>query len=259
MTMDYVKYAAVKRIGYITMNRPSKRNALSEPMVLQLREAFSRAEKDASVKVIVLQARGEAFCSGADLKYMQDLQGYTYDQNLADSNHLKELFYQIYTMKKVVIASVQGPAVAGGCGLATICDFSFSVPSAQFGYPEVKRGFVPAIVMLFLIRKIGEGRARRLLLEGDLVSAETALEYGLITEMVSAADLETRVYNFAQKMISENSENSLMLTKQMIAQVQSVTLEHGLTYAAEVNAKARSSDDCKKGIAAFLAKENMMW
>ena len=158
--MDYVEYAPKDRIGYITMNRPDKRNALSETMVRQLREMFSRAEKDPFVKVIVLQARGEGFCSGADLRYLQELQGYTYEQNLADSTHLKDLFYQIYTLKKVVIASIQGHAVAGGCGLASVCDFSFAVPGAQFGYTEVKRGFVAAIVMVFLIRNIGEGRAR---------------------------------------------------------------------------------------------------
>lgn len=259
MTMDYVEYSPKDRIGYITMNRPEKRNALSEEMVLQLREALTHAEKDPFVKIIVLQARGDGFCSGADLRYMQQLQGYTFDQNLSDSNHLKDLFYQIYTMKKVVIASVQGHAVAGGCGLATICDFAFAVPGAMFGYPEVKRGFVPAIVMVFLIRKIGEGRARQLLLQGDLFSADEAVSYGLINDVVSAAELDDRVYTFAQKLISENSENSLMITKQMIAQVQSVTLEHGLTFAAEMNAKARSSEDCKKGIAAFLAKENMIW
>ncbi len=158
-----IEYAVADRIGYITLNRPDKRNALSFDLVKELKEAFARAEDDAAVKVIVLRANGEAFCAGADLAYLQNLQKFSHVENLADSNHLKELFLQIYILKKVVIAQVQGHALAGGCGLATVCDFSFSVPEAKFGYTEVKIGFIPAIVMVFLIRKIGEGKARHLL------------------------------------------------------------------------------------------------
>jgi methylglutaconyl-CoA hydratase len=257
--MDYVQYESRDRIGYITMNRPKKRNALSDSLVRQLKENISRAEKDDNVKVIVLQAKGETFCSGADLAFLQEMQQFSLEQNLSDSEHLKELYYQIYTLKKVVIASVQGSAVAGGCGLASICDFSFAVPGAQFGYPEVKIGFVPALVMVFLVRKIGEGRARQLLLDGSLISADEARNMGLINYVVSPDTLEAKVDEFAQKLIAGNSSNSMMITKQMLAQVQSFSLESALGYAAEMNAKARTSDDCRKGISAFLKKEKILW
>ena len=153
--MKYIDYTVQNRKAYITLNRPGKRNALSHELVAELKEAFHLAEKEDQAKVVILKANGEAFCSGADLAHLQQLQNFSHEENLADSNHLKELFLQIYSLKKVVIAQVQGHALAGGCGLATVCDFIFAVPEAKFGYTEVKIGFIPAIVMVFLLRKIG--------------------------------------------------------------------------------------------------------
>lgn len=254
-----IELSISNRIGYITLNRPDKRNALSFEVVKELKEAFAKMEKDDAVKVIVLKANGDVFCSGADLSYLQKLQGFSYEENLEDSNHLKELFAQIYTLHKVVIAQVQGHALAGGCGLATVCDFTFSVPEAKFGYTEVKIGFIPAIVMVFLLRKIGEARAKQLLLSGDLVKAEDALRLGLITKVVSKESLEADVNTFAQTLVTTNSSHAMMLTKQMIAQVQSMPLEEALTHAASMNAQARASADCKKGVAAFLNKEKLTW
>jgi len=156
--MRLVKYTVEDRVGYISLNRPEKRNALSYEMVTELKQAFNNAEEDESCKVIILQAEGKVFCAGADLAYLQQLQNNTYEENLEDSTHLMELFKQIYTSSKIVIAKVHGHAIAGGCGLATVCDFSFTVPEAKFGYTEVKIGFIPAIVKVFLLRKIGEGK-----------------------------------------------------------------------------------------------------
>jgi methylglutaconyl-CoA hydratase len=254
-----VKYEALNRIGYITLDRPEKRNALNYLVIQELKEAFSAAEKDEEIKVIVLQANGDSFCAGADLAYLQNLQNFSYDENLMDSDHLKALFYQIYTLKKVVIASIQGHALAGGCGLATVCDFAFSVPEAKFGYTEVKIGFIPAIVMIFLLRKIGEGKSKHLLLSGELIAAEEALTLGLINRIIPADKLREEVNLFARRLISSNSANSMMVSKQMIAQVQSMPLEGALSFASAMNAKARGSDDCKKGIAAFLNKEKLEW
>lgn len=257
--MEFVKMEVSNRIGYVTLNRPEKRNALSHQLVAELKAAFTSAEEDDHVKVIVLRAEGEAFCAGADLAYLQQLQKFSFEENLADSNHLKELFVRIYLCKKVVIAQVQGHALAGGCGLATVCDFVYSVPEAKFGYTEVKIGFIPAIVMVFLLRKMGEQRAKQLLLTGDLIKAEEALAMGLVNRVVSKETLATEVARFAQKLIESNSAQSLMLTKQMIAQVQSIPLENALNYAAEMNAQARATADCQKGIAAFLNKEELKW
>lgn len=247
------------RIGYITLNRAEKRNALNAGMVLAMKTALTQLADDPSVKVVVIKAEGSAFCAGADLGYLQQLQSNTFEENLEDSRSLKDLFYQIYTYPKVVIAQIQGHALAGGCGLATVCDFSFAVDHAKFGYTEVKIGFIPAIVKVFLLRKIGEGKAKQLLLDGDLINAQEAKEMGLINWVVDAASLEEKVYVYAQKLIQQNSAQSMQLTKEMIAFVQEKSLEEGLDYAAHMNAKARATADCQQGISSFLNKEKLTW
>jgi methylglutaconyl-CoA hydratase len=257
--MSLVEYSIKERVGYITLNRPDKRNALSYELIRELKENFIRAEKDPEIKVVVLNAKGESFCAGADLAYLQQLQNFSYDENLTDSNHLKDLFLKIYSLKKVVIAQVQGHALAGGCGLANVCDFTFAVPEAKFGYTEVKIGFIPALVAVFLVRKIGEQKARQLLLTGELIKAEEALNRGLITKVVSKDDLTTSVFDFAQNLIKSNSSASMELTKQLISEVQAMPLEEALNLAAASNAKARATDDCKKGISAFLNKQELRW
>lgn len=228
-------------------------------MVSALKENFLKAENDPAVKVIVLAANGEAFCAGADLAYLKSLQSNSYDENLADSRHLMELFSMIYHSSKVSIARIQGSALAGGCGLANICDFSFAVPEAKFGYTEVRIGFIPAIVMVFLIRKIGEAKAKELLLSGAIISAEAALNMGLINHLVPKETLNDEVHDFAVKLCVEASGESLKRTRQMIAKVQDLGFNEGLEYAAAQNAEARSSADCQRGIGAFLNKEKISW
>lgn len=257
--MNLVITEVKDRVGYITLNRPEKRNALSQELVAELKIAFSQAEADAAVKVIVLKANGEAFCAGADLAYLQQLQKFSFEENLADSASLKELFLKIYQSPKVVIAQVQGHALAGGCGLASVCDFVFTVPEAKFGYTEVKIGFIPAMVLVFLIRKIGEQKARHLLLSGDLFQGNDLLSLGLANKVVEKSSLEEEVSSFAQRLIRNNSQESMARTKQMIDQVQSMSLHDALEYAARMNAEMRAIDDCKRGIDAFLTKQNLSW
>ena len=257
--MALVQYESKQRIGYITLNRPEKRNALSPEMVTQLKDAFGSAESDESVKIIVLRANGQTFCAGADLSYLQKLQKFTLEENLLDSQRLKDLFLQIYRSGKVVIAQVNGPALAGGCGLITICDFVFAVPEAKFGYTEVKIGFVPAIVMVFLLRKIGEARSKALLLSGNLIGSDEAMRLGIVNKMVDKASLENEVYDFAQQLITGASGQSLTMTKRMISQVQDMKLGEALDFAAHQNALARASADCKKGIDAFLNRQELKW
>ncbi len=256
--MEFVNYKSENRIGYITLNRPEKRNALNYKVVAELKEAFTMAEEDLAAKVLVFKATGDAFCAGADLAYLKDLQQNNFAENLEDSTHLKALFLQIYTLPKVVIAAIQGHAIAGGSGLAAVCDYAFSVSKAKFGYTEVRIGFIPAIVMVFLIRKIGEQKAKDLLLSGRLITAEEAANYGIINAVVQT-DLDTEVIAFAQELITKNSAQSMAATKQMMANVQNLSLEESLNLAAQQNAKARATDDCKKGIASFLNKKDIIW
>ena len=257
--MDFVIYEVRDRIGFITLNRPDKRNALNGELVSGLKSLLTKAEADETVKVIVLRAKGETFCSGADLQSLQRLQGFSYEENHEDSLRLKELFLQIYALKKIVIAQVQGHALAGGCGLACVCDFVFAAPQAKMGYTEVKIGFVPALVMVFLIRKIGEQKARRLLLSGDLISGEETVRMELVNQLVEKDLLQDFVIDFARKLIENNSTQSMELTKQMIARVQSLSLHESLEYAASMNAQARETADCKRGVAAFLNKDKLTW
>lgn len=257
--MSNVFFEVKDRICFLTLNRPEKKNALNAAMVSELKTLLAKAEDDSSVKIIVLKANGDTFCSGADLDSLQKLQQNTFEENVEDSQHLKELFLQIYTLKKIVIAQVQGHALAGGCGLATICDFAFAIPEAKLGYTEVRIGFVPAIVMIFLLRKVGEQKAKQLLLTGELITGDKAVAMGLINKVVAKERLSDEVLSFAQQLVVNNSGDSMQLTKKMIAEVQSMSLEDGLNYAAQMNAKARSTEDCKRGIAAFLNKEKLRW
>ncbi len=259
MNFQYLTYQIENRIATIVLNRPEKRNALNPQVVSELKSAFESAKNDAKVKMILLKANGEAFCAGADLSYLQQLQNNSFEENLADSNHLKELFESIYTFPKIVIAQIEGAALAGGCGLATVCDFSFATPESKFGFTEVKIGFIPAIVSVFLLRKIGEGKSKQLLLTGDIISAEDALQMGLINFVESKENIQTAVEMFCEKLLLQTSAQSLQLTKMIIAEIQHLNITDALNYAATQNAKARATDDCKKGIASFLNKEKISW
>lgn len=256
---QYTQYVCHDRIGCITLNRPEKRNALNAEFVSELKQVFIHAYNDENCKVIILRSAADVFCAGADLGYLKQLQSNTFEENYEDSSHLASLFELIYTGPKVVIAQIEGHAIAGGCGLATVCDFSFSVPEAQYAYTEVKIGFIPAIVMVFLVRKIGEGKARELLLGGQTIEAARAQHMGLINEVIPKDLIQETVLTFAQKLIVQNSGESMRLVKQMMSAIPSLETEHALDYAAKMNAEARSTPDCQRGITAFLNKEKIMW
>lgn len=256
---QFLAYSVANRVAYITLNRPEKRNALNDVLVRELTAACQAAEADGNVKVVVLRANGKAFCAGADLEYLQRMQSFTQDENLADSSALAGMFLQIYQSSKVYIAQIEGHAIAGGCGLASVCDFSFAVPEAKFGYTEVRIGFVPAIVAGFALRKMGETRTKELLLSGDLYTAEQVASYNLITKVVPAVDIQQHVQSFAERLCNEASAASLQLTKRLIGDVSSFSMADGVTFAARLNAIARGTDDCKRGIASFLNKEEIVW
>ena len=259
MTSPLVLYTVANRIATISLNRPDKRNAFNPELVNALTKTLLKASDDDEVKVIILKATGGVFSAGADLAYLQQLQNNTHEENVQDSENLKTLFTTIYYLPKVVIAQVEGHAIAGGCGLATVCDITFAVPEANFGYTEVKLGFVPAIVSCFLMRKTSETIAKKILLTGDLFSAEQALAYNLITYVTNKEEISQRVQDFALKLCEETSGNSLMVTKQLIGQTTNPELEKSLNLAVKINARVRESDDFKKGIASFISKEKIKW
>lgn len=254
-----ITYEVSQRVARITLDRPEKRNALNPQLIQDLRQALTDAEADERVKVVVLAARGDSFCAGADLGHLQQLQQNTFEENKVDSQHLRLLFQQIIDLEKVVVAEVHGPALAGGCGLATVCDFVFAARTATFGYSEVKIGFVPALVMVFLIRKVGDQRARALLLGGQPVSAEEARVLGIVFRVTDPELLSAEVGLWVESMIQSNSAQAMARTKKMLRIVYDLPLNQALDYAVVQNAEARATRDCQQGIAAFLEKRKIMW
>ncbi len=229
-------------------------------MISELSAAFQTAQKSNEVKVVLLKAEGESFSAGADLAYLQKISKYDFDQNQRDSSNLMKLFLQIYTQRKPVIALVQGNALAGGCGLATVCDIVIAArETARFGYTEARIGFIPAIVMVFLMRRIGESKARELTLRANIISAEEALRIGLINLTVPAVQLDETGEHLANELITQCSSSSMGLIKELIARANGMTMSDALDYAANLNALTRMTDDCKKGIDSFLKKEPLQW
>ncbi len=247
------------RIATLTLNRPEKRNALNDEMAATLLSHLNALKDNEDCKVLVIKANGDAFCAGADLGYLQKLQNNSYDENLADSKSLMQMFKALYEFPKVTIAQVEGPAFAGGCGLAGLCDFCFASPIAQFAYTEVKIGFIPAIVSVFLSPKIGENLAKQMLLTGDVYTALEAKEMRLVNKIVDADLIDKEVLDFALKLVKTVSSESITLTKTLLNNIKGHSLDDQLEMAAAANAQARASNDCKKGISAFLNKEKLTW
>ncbi len=260
MQFSRLLYDTSDRKATITLNRPEKRNALDDLMIGELTTAFLHAGRDPNVKVIFLKGAGAAFCAGADFEYLSRVAAFNLEENRNDSAKLANLFRTMYEVRKPVIAVVHGAALAGGCGLASVCDFVIaSAEHATFGYTEVRIGFIPAVVMIFLLKRIGEGRARELVLRGNSINATEASAIGLVNQVVPAADLDTSAHRLADELIARNSLHAMGLCKEMLSKLHGLNLLDSLDFAANMNAAARMTPDCKAGIAAFLNKEKIQW
>ncbi len=259
MKEQLVEIKREKGIAILQMTRPEKRNALSPEMIAALDSSFRELSNDNEVKIILLRGNDQAFSAGADLAYLQKMQSFSDEENLKDSQRLRELLEFIYMQPKLVIAEVKGPAIAGGCGLATVCDLIVATPETPFGYSEVRIGFIPAIVMIFLIRKVGEGHAKRLLLTGERITGSEAKDMGLVNYLFSTDEIEERTLNLAQKIHHQCSGDALGATKKLIGRIQDLPLHEALDRASKANMEARKSADCNKGIRAFLNKDKISW
>jgi methylglutaconyl-CoA hydratase len=248
---------AAHTIRRITLNRPERRNALTPQMQEEVIAALEEAAAS-ECRVVVLSGAGEAFCSGLDLSVLQELQNQTSAQHRADAERVARLFRTLYELPKPTIAAVQGPAIAGGAGLATMCDFTVAVRGAKFGYTEVRIGFVPALVSAFLTLQIGERRARELLLTGHLFDADEAHRLGLVTQVVAPDELESKVSSLAG-VLAANSPEALAATKRLLASQNKVWLEGAIALALEANAAGRETADFREGGAAFLEKRKPVW
>src|ERR1700733_5157712 len=244
-------------VATITLNRPEKRNAISFELIDDLLRALDEVSRSEATVLIVTGA-GKAFCSGMDLDDLKALLGRSPKQNLQDSQTMVQLFRSLYEFPKMTIAAVNGPAIAGGAGLALLCDFTLAVPEAKFGYTEVRIGFVPAIVSTFLLRQVGEKQARDLLLTGRIFGADEAARMGLISDIVPAETLMTRARQLAS-LLMENSAASLRATKKLLTDHARADLDAQIEAAVRENAAIRSTADFREGISSFLEKRKPVW
>jgi methylglutaconyl-CoA hydratase len=257
MNYHTVQLAYEARVATLTLNRPEKRNAISFELIDDVVRALDEVAKSDAIVLIVTGA-GKAFCSGMDLDNLKALLGRTPEQNLQDSQTMVQLFRSLYEFPKVTIAAVNGPAIAGGTGLALLCDFTLAVPDTKFGYTEVRIGFVPAIVSTFLLRQVGEKQARDLLLTGRIFGSEEAARMGLINEIVPATNLMARARELAA-LLTENSASSLRATKQLLTDHARMELEAHMAAAVRENAAIRRTADFREGITSFLEKRKPVW
>jgi len=244
-------------IAKLTLNRPDKRNAISARMICEMMAALDEIEQS-KARVVIITGAGKAFCAGMDLEMLSAIAKQTPHENQEDSKRMAKMFRRIWSYTKPMIAAVNGPALAGGCGIATLCDFTLAAPDAKFGYTEVKIGFLPAIVSVFLTRQIGDKRSRDLLLTGRLVEPQEAKEMGLVTEIVPADTLMHRAYELASILIAA-SPSSLTRAKRLLTSAAAAGVDQDLERAVLENARIRCTPDFKEGLASFLEKRKPVW
>jgi len=257
MPYQTIELSFDSRIATLTLNRPEKRNAISYELIDDLLAGL-REVADSSALVLILTGAGKAFCSGMDLENLKALTGRSAEQNVKDSETMAKLFRSLYDFPKPTIAAVNGPAIAGGCGLATLCDFTLAAPEAKFGYTEVRIGFVPAIVSTFLLRQVGEKNARDLLLTGKIIDAAEAHRLGLVNEIVPADKLTERTRELAAQLM-ENSPASLAFTKRLLSEHARAVLDSQIKSAVRENASIRATQDFREGVTSFLEKRKPNW
>jgi methylglutaconyl-CoA hydratase len=258
MSDELVRYEMRPPAVLLTMNRPDRRNALSRGLIAALSEAFTRARDDAAARCVILTGAGNAFCAGMDLAELQESvsAGGSSSPVWGDALQLAKLYDAIYTLPKPTIAAVNGAAVAGGAGLVSVCDLAVAVPGARFGYPEVRRGLVAAMVMPHLLRHVGERAARYLLLTGELIDAEEASRIGFVNAVTPAEQLLTKGLSWGHAL-AEGGPNALARTKELlhIFSHQAMAVEE----AAKASAAPRLTEECRKGLEAFFNKRPAPW
>ena len=237
----------------VTLNRPEKRNALNDALVLALKDALRDADAREDVRAVLITGAGDDFCSGADLSALRKISEGSAEENLEDARELAELFTLVRRLRVPVVAAVRGRALAGGAGLATACDVVLAAASARFGYPEVKIGFVPAMVMAILRRNVSEKRAFELVTRGAEISAEEAERVGLVNHVYADDAFETEVESYVAGF-ERVSRSAVVLTKRLLYQMDGMGFDDALEAGVDVNTIARMTDDCREGVSRFLRK-----
>jgi methylglutaconyl-CoA hydratase len=248
-----VLYEVEGVVARITLNRAEKRNALNEALISDLKVSLRAADEDDSLRAAIITGAGPDFCAGADLSALEQIATASIEENVKDARSLMELFALIRQVRIPVIAAVRGRALAGGCGLASACDLVLAASSARFGYPEVKIGFVPAMVMAMVTRNISEKRAFELLARGAEISAQDAEQLGLVNQVFDDEVFNAEVAAYVA-VFANVSKSAVALTKTLLYQTDGMAFYEALETGADVNVIARMTEDCHKGIARFLTK-----
>lgn len=257
MPFNTLRLEVQETVATITLNRPEKRNAISPEMIKELLQALDDTEKG-SARVLILTGSGKAFCAGMDLQALKDFRSQTEAEIVADARSIASLFRRIYSFPKPTIAAVNGAAIAGGCGLATLCDFTLAAAEAKFGYTEVRVGFMPAIVSSYVVRQVGEKRARDLLLSGRIFGAAEAQAMGLVNEILEPDKLFPRAHELARSL-AEMSPVALSHTKRLLLKFSEQPINRETEMAVEASARVRTTADFSEGLAAFLEKRKPQW
>lgn len=250
---DQLQVEVVSGVARLTLNRPEKRNALNGALVEALRRSMDNTAADPAVQVVLLQGAGKDFCSGADLAELERVAGMGPEASLEDAGRMGRLFQAMRAHPRPIVAAVQGRALAGGCGLATACDLILAREDARFGFPEVRLGFVPAMVMTMLRRKVVEGRAFELVVRGDPIPAAEAERIGLVNRVLPEEGFAEEVAAYVQELVARPS-SAVALTKRLLYGLDGVAFNEGIARGAEVNTLARLTDACREGVRGFLAR-----
>ncbi|MFI5253786.1 MAG: enoyl-CoA hydratase/isomerase family protein [Bacteroidota bacterium] len=248
------------RTGLITLNKPERHNSLNAIMIKELTEGVNSLCRQNEIRVIVVTGAESAFCAGMDIGYVKDSMAKTHEENVEDARNLLKLLLTVQNAKKITIAMVNGPALGGGCGLSAACDYVFAADSkTKFGVPEVKLGFVPAVILSFLMKRMGEGRSREFVLSGEIAEPVKAKWYGLVTDIIPLNQLHSVVFEFADQLAASTSPSSIAFTKELFMRMDEMSYRDGIDFAVNLNAMVRKTEDFKKGMESFLKKEKIQW
>lgn len=246
------------RIARVTFNRPEIHNAFNATVITEMSSVFSDIERDKDIRVVLLTGEGKSFCAGADLNWMRAVVDQSFEENLAESNALADLFYQMYTCTRPIVGRINGAAIGGGTGFVALCDIAVAAESAKFSFSEVKIGVVPACIGPYVIKKLGEGKARELFITGERMVAARACAVGLVNKVVPDAELDVEVNRLIDSILS-SGPHAVAMAKRLVSEVPSMTPEQFKPYTAEMIARLRLSEEGQEGMSAFLNKRKPSW
>lgn len=258
MNYTTLTYTVSDAVAHVFFNRPEIHNAFNSTVITEMLDVFENIGKEKAIRVVVLSGTGKSFCSGADLNWMRGVVNQSFDENLAEATALARLFYMIYSLRQPVIARVNGAAIGGGTGFVAVCDFAIAAESAKFSFSEVKIGVVPACIGPYVVKKIGEGRARELFITGERMGAHRAHEVGLVNRVVPDEQLDGAVNEYLNAILSSGPE-AVAMAKKLVSSVPTMAPEEFMPYTAEMIARLRISPEGQEGMDAFLNKRTPNW